>query len=156
MEAYRQRLEAKVKAVNTAHAIANEWHLKLREYFTQFVGKQIFKAAGGFLEKVKKGMPELPCDTKTHIYRRNSNYSLCFTVKTCEQWTEYGCLYYEVTFHVGELNDGVLTTISDAESNLRTDFTPEEIQQKRKAFETAKKAADIARSNLYPFGEIDN
>ena len=148
-------LNAKVKAVNTAHAVANEWFPKLREYFAPFVGKQVFKKEGGFLEKVKKGMPKFPNDTKVMIYRHTYDYSLAFTVKTCEMCSQHGCLYFDVTFYVGTLDHGVLTKLADTENKFRTDFTAAEVTQKRAAYEAAKKLADTARSNLYPFGEMD-
>lgn len=151
-----KKLAAKVKAVNHAHAVANEWCPKLRAIFAQFVGKQIEKKDGPLLEKIKKLLPEFPSTPSLHIGRHYSNYSLAWTVKTSEMDTEHTCLYYETTFYVGDLDHGVLTKILDNECNYRTDYTAEEIAEKRREYNEAKRVADAARDALYPFGEMDN
>ena len=158
METRAQRLAAKVKAVNAAHAVANQVCPKLREFFRQYVGKQVLKAEGGLLKKIQEAMPELPASGPwLHIYRNPSTYSLAWSVKTCEMIVEGGgCLYYEVTIYVANVDGNTIKDIYDNECDFRTDFTTAEVNEKRDAYEAAKKAADTARSNLHPFGEYDN
>jgi hypothetical protein len=151
-----QKLAAKVKAVNHAHAIANEWCPKLRAIFTQFVGKQIEKKDGPLLEKIKKFLPDFPSTPFLQIYRHRSDYSLAWTVKTSEMDTDHTCLYHETTFYVGDLDHGILVKVLDNECNYRTDYTTEEISEKRREYNEAKREADEARDNLFPFGEMDN
>ena len=149
-------LEAKVGAVNRANDAANRWGPVLRESVRPFVGAQVVKKAGGLLDKVKKALPTLPNDAWLQVYRHVSDYSLAWTFKSCVMIGEtHGCLYHEVTVYVGKLSHGVLTELESSEFKGRTDYTVDEVLQKRAAYESAKKAADDARSNLHPFGEYD-
>src|SRR5581483_4429100 len=98
-------LKAKVKAVNAAHKHAIVLHQALTEVFRPLVGQQVLKATGDLLQKVEKLLP--PNLTQVglfglHVYRHRSDYSLAWTVKTCEQIEGAGsCLYYEHTVYVG-------------------------------------------------------
>lgn len=152
----KDRLAAKVKAVNRANGIAHELFPVLTAIFAPLVGKQIIKATGGLLAKYEKLLPEFPNTGYLRVYRHQSEYSLAWTVNTSEHDSINTVLYHEVTFYVGELRGGVLERLSPHPFVGRTDYTEHEIQEKRARYEAAKKAADEARSDLYPFGEYDN
>lgn len=146
---------AKVKAVNKAHGYANKLCADLQATFAPLVGQKIEKADGGLLAKVAKLLPEFPHSPSLHVYRYISNYSLAWSVKTCEHIADTcGCLYYDVTVYVGDMRDGVLVKLSDP-CVFRTDYTVAEVDAKREAYRAAKSAAGAAQSALYPFGEYD-
>jgi hypothetical protein len=58
--------------------------------------------------------------------------------------------------HIGEIGDGgILVRVSDGWQDNRTDYSAEEIIEKRKQFKDAEKAFERARSALGVFGEHD-
>ena len=151
----QEALAAKVKAVNQAHTHANQLALLLRTTFEPLVGHQITKCDGTLMAKVKKLMPAMPNTATLQVYRSTSVYSLAFTVKTCQMIAQTcTCLYYEVTFDVGDLDNGILSQLTGL-CHHRTDYTAEEIQGKRDTYQAAKKIYNQAQSDLYPFGERD-
>lgn len=151
-------LAARVRIVNRAHQLANEYARVLKERFAPLVGKKVEKQGGQILEKYKNLLPEFPRDHNTMVYKHASNYSLAWTVKTSETVPMVGvghAYYYEVTFYVGDLAGDVLKNIAVHETNFRTDYTVAEVEANREAFKVAQKAFEEARSALYPFGEYD-
>lgn len=156
METRENRLAAKVKAVNACHLAHNEWLEKLRQVFMPLVGQKILKADGTLLSSVAKLMPKLPNTVQLSIYRHTSNYSLAWTVKTCEDIDgSSGCLYYTTTFYVGELDGQVLSKIAEWDV-LRYDYTVEEIELKRFHLKKCKEAVSQAEYALGPFQYADN
>lgn len=151
----RMALDARIKARNRANLEATRLYWALAEAFTPLVGTAVVKNDGGILHKHMKRMPEFPRGGPVTVYRNNSSYSLSWTVKVCisigDSW---GCVYEEATVYVGKMDGNVLTEIDSAFEG-RTDFTAEEILEKREAYEVARKAYDDARSALCPFGEHD-
>lgn len=122
-----------------------------------FSGKQVVKKAGGLLESVRKVLPPMPNEVSVSVFRLLSDYSLGWTVKTCESIEgTCGCLYYEFTVYVGRLRNNVLIGFEIGGVNARTDYTADEIEQKRVEFKQAQELADAAKSRLCPFGEYDN
>ena len=145
-------LAARVVATNKAHKYAVELQSKLRAAFAPLVGQKILKADGSLLAKYETLAPQC-AGNDLHVYRHNSNYSLAWCVKACESVPPHGCVYYEVTAYVGDLEGQVLKSLSPA-LELRSDYTVKEIEGKIAAYEAAKKAADTARSEVYPFQEF--
>ncbi len=146
------RLEAKVKAINDANAYAPELYAKLIPIFAPYVGQKIIKADGSLIAKIEKQIPELAPFT----YRSRSNYSLGYVAKTCAMEPGgNGCAYHETYVSIGELRDGMLSSLAPAPTGLRTDYTVEEVETKRKAVEKADKALDDAKGELYPFDIYD-
>jgi hypothetical protein len=150
-----QVLETRVHGVNRAHQYANELYPKLVAVFQSFIGQKITKVDGSLLAKVQKEVNGLglPCEHNLHVYRRPSNYALCYMVKTCET-TENSCHYHEASVTVGNLDNGFLVSLCDP-PQYKTDFSAFWIADARKRYEEAKKLADQARGELYPFGEYD-
>lgn len=157
-ERERKVLEARVRGVNAAHAYASTLTPLLRERFTPLVGQKVVKNDGTLLAKFAGLLPEFPNGVKLHVYKHVSAYSLAWTVKTCEVDVVDGtghAYYYETVVYVGDLANGVLTSIERHPCTLRTDYTVEDVVKVRKEFEVARKVFEDARSALYPFGEYD-
>lgn len=148
------RLVARVNAVNKANAYGMELHTQLTAIFAPFVGTKIEKVDGTLLAKVKNLLPPFPSTPALHVYRQTSNYSLVYVVKTCELIPPHGCIYADTSVYIGEMDVSTLVKLSD-KPVFRTDYTVEEVQANRAAYEAAKKLASEAESKLFPFGEVD-
>lgn len=148
-------LEARVRGVNAANHYANLLYPKLLSVFGNFVGEKIEKVGGGLLQKVQNGVNTLglPKTVKLSVYRHASSYSLVYVVKTCET-VDGGAYYHETSVYVGEMANGVLTKILPAPT-FKTDYKAEDVKAARLAYEAAKKAAGVAHSAMFPFGEYD-
>jgi hypothetical protein len=162
-ERTRQRLEAKVQAVNAAHAYLPKLRQDLRKALEPFVGKKVLKQGGSLTAQVEKALKGVLSNgngasySEPQVYRFRSEYSLTFTVKTCKPTGDCGCLYYERSVDIGNLKDRVLTELDGREwITPRTDYTADEIEGKRKAAEEAREKAREAESACWPFGERDN
>lgn len=150
-----EKLTAKVAAVNRANEYAARLYAVLAERFAPLVGQKILKVDGGLLGKYAGLVPELPSEPSIHVYRHSSDYSLAWTVKTCEFMPPHSCMYHEVTVYVGDLRGQTLEKMTLHPFSGRTDYSVEEIMGKRAAYESAKRVADELRGDLYPFGEYD-
>lgn len=148
-------LEARVRGVNAANDYANKLYPRLLSIFANFVGEKIEKVDGDLLLKVKKGVDSLGLENtpKLHVYRHRSNYSLAYTVKTCEV-VDGGAYYHETTVYVGDMSNGVLTKILPAPA-FKTDYKAVDVAAARLVYDLACKAASEAQSALFPFGEYD-
>lgn len=156
-------LEARVMAVNEAHAYAAKLSVTLRELFRPLVGCKILKADGTLLKSVKETLPEtlFPSTPRLHVYRNVSDYSLGWMVKTCVTDERSHGNYYEVAVYVGDLGDKwtgqgqVLAKLNETPFAGRTDYTAADIQAKRERYKELQKLADDAKSAIYPFDLID-
>jgi|SaaInlV_165m_DNA_1040744.scaffolds.fasta_scaffold124459_1 hypothetical protein len=151
MDRFELALKTKVKAVNDCHRIANELYPKLLEIFEPLVGCKILKVDGSLLAKLHdltKGFDDP--DAHMIMHSRNS-YNLQWTVKTCVNDGNGGCMYHEVGVYIANLEGTAIKDIIKQDVR-RDDWTVEEITEKREAYETANKAAQEARSACEPFG----
>jgi hypothetical protein len=153
---------ARVNAVNRAHAHAKKLYEQLRAIFEPYVGEKVVKQDGTLMAKYAKLLPEFPVTPRLHVYRHTSDYSLAWTVKTSEPDSGdpngyHTVTYYEVTVYIGDLRGGVLTELPDRykPDYLRTDFTVEEVVQKRAEYRRAREVYEKARSEISDFGEYD-
>jgi len=165
---FRKRLEAKVRATNRVHAYVPKLREGLVQALTPFVGKKVFKQGGSLTAKVEQALEPLYKQEgsrdghngggRPSFWRQQGQYRLAFGVRTSEsiEGEEYGCLYAESTIYVGEVQGGVLVKFTDEERELRSDYTADEIEGKRKAAEEAREKAREAESACWPFGERDN
>tara|TARA_Y100000034_G_scaffold136029_1_gene210362 strand:- start:1741 stop:2220 length:480 start_codon:yes stop_codon:yes gene_type:complete len=151
----KNHLKARIIARNRAGKRGNEIYAELIEIFRPLVGTKILKVDGGFLQKVAKLLPEFPYSRGLQIYRHSSDYSLAWCSKACEQIEGAECCTYEeVTVYIGSLKGTTLESLQDA-PDFREDFQAAHVEHLRKVYDDAKKAADDARSALFPFGEND-
>ena len=149
-------LKARVKAVNAANDYANKLYPQLVAIFEPLVGEQVLKADGTLLAKYQKLLPDFPSSNGLHVYKHSSDYSLAWCVKTCEQVEDHcTCVYHEVTVYIGSLSGKTLKEI-DRPFEGKTDYTVADVQAARERYKEAKKAADEAKSALFPFGEYDH
>ena len=159
MKKHTHALAAKVAAVNAANAHANYLAPLLTAALAPFMGQQVDKVGGGLLEKVKRALPILSVSVDSpalQVYRDPSNYSLRFTVKTCELYGEHSCVYHEAHLTLARLRNGVAEQWSDTPpALLRTDYTEAEVLTLRKALDDARKAFSDAECALCPFGSFD-
>jgi len=151
-------LQTRVNGVNKANAFANQLSPRLVALFTSFVGQKIEKVDGPLLAKIQKLVDALNLPNgDISVYRHQNNYSLAYTVKSCEVFPAQGyghAYYFEQTIYIGDMKNGVLTALKQPEP-LKTDYTVETIEAARETYKKAKAAADNAQSALYPFGEYD-
>ena len=151
---FENTLKAKVKAVNYCHEEANKLYDVLLPIFKPLLGCRVDKMDGTFLAKIAKLVPDFHPIPRLSVFRSTSEYSLSFTVKACEQITDsHGCLYYEITLYIGDLRGGILTELTARPKPFRTDFSEQEILDKRITWRKARDAFESARSDLWPFGE---
>lgn len=158
MKNHSSPLAARVAAVNLANTVALDYAPKLRAALTPFFGRKVIKTDGSLLQAVAEIVPSgNTYGNNVQIFRDSwSNYSLYWIVKTWEQCN--GCAYYHGTsVYVGNLEGQILREWNGADSlaGLRTDWTTEEIEQKRVAAEKAKEIARNAESACFPFGMFD-
>ena len=147
-----REFRAKVEAVNLANGWANDFHGRLTDVVVPFLGKQVAKASGGLLEKVKKVLPALPSGSYLHL----TDYSLAWTFKSCVV-VRHGDIgvaqYYETTVYVGDLTNGVLTKLHEVRTDRKTDYCADVIYAQRAKVASLKAAYESASGELYPFGE---
>lgn len=150
-----EALAAKVRAVNTANAYANMLFVKLKKFFTPYVGKEILLNDGGLRASIKKDFELLPNTVGISVYKQSSNYSLAYTVKTCEMIKGgHSCIYHETTVYIGKVDGKVLESL-EASFEAKCDYTAADVEAKRAALREAQAAVSAASSALYPFGEYD-
>jgi len=166
MNIHPNTLAARCAAFNRANTEANRLAPLYLAALAPFVGKQVIKAAGGFLEKVKAVFPKTAhpdtpgrADGCTVWESSGAGYSLTFTVKTCELSASRSpdCQignYAEACVYVAELSNGVLTKLCPLQPR-RTDYSPDQIAALRKEAERTREAARNAESACHPFGLFD-
>lgn len=150
-------LEVKVKLVNLCHSEAKKLFAQMKRALADCVGRKIEKVDGQLFESVKKLLPDLPNTFNISFYRNSSRHSLSWNVKVGGTVHINGferAIYHDVSVYVGNMSDGVLTSLCDT-VDLRDDYTVEEVTNLREDYKTKKKAAEAAESKLFPFGEID-
>lgn len=160
---HARRLDAQVSAVNRANAEANRLQPLFIDAFQPFVGKKIL-THDGLAQKPKQIVDSLLAPYNKQdgyktpsVYRDPSNYSLRFTVKTCDSRGD-ACAYHEASFYVGDLDGYNLKNVFSEPKDriaLRTDYTVEEVRQLRKNLDDAEKAYRETQSKLSPFGRYD-
>lgn len=147
------QLKAKVRAVNRANEYAAKLYQEMVAIFRPLVGQKIAKKDGTLLARIEKLLPDLPF-RQGSIRVTKHGVGLAWDVQTCESYDDTSCLYHQVCVYVGRTRDGVLTEIVPA-NERRSDFTAEEVEEKREIFRQAEQAMRDARSALDPFGEND-
>lgn len=149
---HEQHLAAKVAGQNKVNQAANEYEKTLIEAFRPFVGQKILTHSG-LAARVKPHIPE--CKGVFRCWREASGYSLYYSMDVTESVGEYGCCYCKATAYVGDLDGYNLKSVNEPQKPRRTDYTVEEILEKRKALQVARDAMRRAESDLATFGEYD-
>lgn len=152
------KLEAKVKAVNAANALALEVAPKLIAAFAPFINKKVASVNGGLLETVKKKLPEVPREPGRFVYVGTGHgYSVSAEVRV-HAYVGDVTMSHETVFWICDIDKetGVATKVYEPPTDLRIDYTASEVLDKRVAADAAEKAFDKAKSALHPFGRYDN
>jgi hypothetical protein len=162
-ESKKKELEAKIEATNLAHAYGNKLRKLLVEFFTPYVGQKIIKADGSLLAKIAAKLPAFPDEKGNpgqHVhasimtYRHRSDYSLAWTVKTCQPIPPHTCTYYESTVYIGDMDGDVLKSMTTHMEDWKADYTLADIVAKIEAYEAAQKVADDLKGAVYPFSDF--
>jgi hypothetical protein len=149
---HEQHLAAKVAGQNKVNAAANEYEKTLIEAFRPFVGTKIL-THNGLAARVKPHIPE--AQGVFRCWRASSVYSLYYEMDVTENVGEHGCVYCKATAYVGDLDGYNLKSVNEPQKPRRTDYTVEEIREKRKALQVARDAMRKIESDLATFGEYD-
>lgn len=140
-----ERLRSAVEATNKANAIANELNERLGKTLVPFVGKPILTKEGCLRCDVKRVIGDFPNDEQVRVTGHlNGGTFLAFDVSYIPRGSVYSA---RAVAYVGHINAGKLECLTQTE-RLRTDWTLEEVLQKRAAIETARKAYREAENAL--------
>lgn len=97
------QLNAKVSAVNAAHAYALQIYPVLRKIFAEYVGKKVVRQDNGLISQIKKLLPEFPKGLELRVFSSNTNFSVNFAIKTAVFGTDNGIAYYTYNLPIGRL-----------------------------------------------------
>lgn len=152
----RDILSATVEATNLANRFAIQIRPTLIEFYAQYLNKKVVKADGSLIKKI---YDHKFSHMGFNLYRIHSQYSIDYEVKVDVHYSSSCVVYRSTTVHVGTLDrdTGVLVKIADLIDvpKLRTNYTVEEVLQKREVLRKAQNVLDEAKSALFPFGEYD-
>ena len=154
IEADLAAVTAQVTAVNLANDCANKVYEELTRFFTPYVGKKILKSDGSFIANIK--LPYLPNNGNVKVYRLNHirnflAWEVSASMPNCG-------ITYEVDVFIGAYGSGEFQLFLDSISPplgrwRRTDYTVEEVFEKRKRYQDAERVCAEALSELSPFGK---
>jgi hypothetical protein len=172
---HNSALEAKVAAFNLAGQYAAKFQTELRVIFAPFVGKKVLTQSG-LVAKLKplveaiesrvigiKDSVVTPRIPNIRFWREPSNYSLTFCVDVWQAWENNegrfgkrnGGTYAKLSIYIGNFDGYDLKELIPAQT-WRTDYTAQEIRDKREKLSETQDAYRAARSALGEFGEHDN
>lgn len=147
-------LAARIKAKNRANIKAAEIQPQLRAIAESLIGENITKKDGSLLKKYQNTFPAFR-DGDVRVTMSLSRYSLLFETYASENIEGMAASTSErATLYVAHMNNGVVERLYD-ETAFRTDYTVEEIQEKRRLYQEAERAKDKALSALDVFGTYD-
>lgn len=166
-EKHTSKLAAKVAAHNLTNAKINLLFPLYQAALTPFVGQKVVLKGGGLVSKLAKAFDAIREDNKdaaTHFWTNVYNYSINIGIRG-NAYYEFPCKHSydgkasghmsaENGFTLGDLKDGVLIKLSDFEPR-KTNYSAQEVFEKRQAYAAAKQIADDAKSALFPFEEYD-
>lgn len=153
------KLDGRVAAVNEAHLLAMQLEKQLREFFLAYVGQKVLKADGTVLAKIAAKLNPLLAwfdnQNGVQVYLDRGPFYLRWTVKVRKEADVHSWVYWEQSVRVGEIEGDTLKNVIDKPTELRTDYTAEEIEAKRKVYRELMEQAERAKYELFPFGERD-
>lgn len=166
MDERKERLAARVKAVNLCNKAAGEVFAKLRAALVPFVGKPVTKVTGGLRENVKAAIPTFPeyddrtsdgCRVRvtTNFSRYGFAWAVYVSAPVGDPNGEHTTMSHETTVWVGELDGTTLKKLNDTASVGRTDYTAEEIEKQRAKVAELERQYNDEKHKLSPFGEFD-
>jgi hypothetical protein len=164
-------LEARIKARNRVNKRANELQPELVEIFRPYVGKKV-TTQHGLVHKLKPVIDKLRDRERGgefsngkgfDLWRRyGGSYAIDYEIKCSEpirgsEREGGGCTvtYAEATVRVGLLEGDTLKSLSEEPPNYKSDYTEEEIREKRALADKLREEARRAETDLCPFGWFD-
>jgi len=150
------KLDARVRAVNKVNQMAKELLPKLQEAVKPFLGQKIIKADKSLTVKIKQVIDPLlpPYTNRLNVSHYLNEYSLAFSIYGNEDY-ENRSYSHKTTIYVGKIVNGVLTELETQCGGYKSDYTAEEIVERRKQYQIAKAEADRTQALLHPFGEYE-
>lgn len=151
-EADLAAVTAQVSAVNLANDCANKVYEELTKFFTPYVGKKILNADGTFVARIK--IPDLPNTGNITVCRRVDNSS--FLAWRVSYSAPNISICHDVNVCIGTYGSRELILFLESISppfgdGHRTNYTVEEVLEKRKRYRDADNARSKALSELRPF-----
>jgi hypothetical protein len=145
-----QKLQAQIRAVNSAHAYAMRLYPILADYFRPMVGCKIMKADNQtLLAKIVNGLPDFPDNPPFRVYEFSSEYSLRWVVQECI--TVNGVSHYhDADLYIAFTRYGAIDKMCDA-PQFKCDYQIETLEHIGNSYQEAKKLADDFFSQLGPF-----
>jgi hypothetical protein len=140
-------LAAKIKAVNTANAVALDLFDELSPVFQPLIGRKVCKTDGELFKKYASVISPIVEDL--YYY----DYTLIWIVKSCVTYPDGGCVYYETSVRIGSICDGVLTSVNERPV-LRTDYSESEVMQALKQYAEAKAVLSAIAAPYQNFEEF--
>lgn len=167
LTAKKTNKEIKVLAVNTLYEWADKFYAYEKEYFSQFIGVNIFKVDGSIKAKYEhekmtfKGKLSDGTFVNAHYWFTNT-YSFDIKISICVNGGTYDvkpstafCEYDEMTLTLFNLHDGKLIETNTDTAHLKERFDIEILKTIANDIEQAKKAYELAENKMpYRFREV--
>ena len=157
MDTYSERLAAKVRAVNTANAVALQLYDRLAPVFSPYQGAKVVNKDGSLVHKLAKVAEPIIDEFRSkvhHIYKYSvSDYNVMYVVKTGVSYGEHSCVYHEANVYIASIRHGEMTELSKR-PELRSDYSADEISTAKQEYERLKKMANIVIAPYYSFESI--
>lgn len=151
------KLETKIRARNSVHALALEQTPRMIAALQPFLGKKILNAGNVLSDKVRAALPKdnPQGPVREDWYYPRSEYSLWVTFRIADGSDGSTC-YQECTVCLGEIEDKILVNLRPVDMSLRTDYTPAEIIHAREKLEAAERQVRDWESAVQFFGRYDS
>ena len=163
----KSNVEVKVLALNTLYEYAKKFIQYEKEFYSKFIGINIFKVDGSIKAKYEHERlsfrGKLPDGAFVDVhYWFNSSYSFDIHIKLCINGGSYDdkpvtafCQYEELTSTLFELKDNVLTAKDNDISYLDKRYNVEELTAKAKQVkELAEKYETLYNTFPYQFKDV--
>ena len=161
MKQYKTSLEAKVGARNQVNRAAQSFYPAAIEALRPFIGQKVLNQGHVKSAKLVAALSKFPNTPALYIHYSANAYGISMEVKVCVSFENcFGghgsACYAEQSVFLGKIENHVLTKLLPAPTELRTDYTVEEIIQYRNELAEARKAMHRAEHKICHFGEHDN
>jgi hypothetical protein len=150
-------LAAKVAAVNEANLFARTLYEPLEAAFRLFIGEQIITESGVIIQRLEYLLPVSyilnPYGRNINTTRRITDFSVAFVVEAFKHVPGDGSgvtVFHQTALNIGHLDGGILKALY-ALPELRSDYTVEEIEASRVAYNAALKTTNDLYQDLRLF-----
>lgn len=157
------RLEARIRAVNAAHAEAERIQDSYRPILEEMVGRKVTRQDHSPVSSLLKRLPELPnkrSGTDTlFAYWSSSDCSLRLTIKASSSYPAANgmcdlAMYHEATLYLGQICTHVLNDLA-LWSPFKHDWKAEDVIEARAKLKEAEDRVKSINKSLHPFNETE-